>query len=531
MLLTAIMLLVPLARAEDRPPDISPMRFAVVRSNAPGCEPNCPEWISAEGSIEAGTPSLLKRTLKALKGRKLPLVVNSPGGNVEAALTLGRLIRKAGLDVAVGKTVFSGCQPDLKGCQDPDRKGSRYFGDVIDYGAMCNSACPLMFAGGARRLVGEWAFLGVHQITTTYVRTRLQYLTTYRIVGGKKKVLKTKIVGRKNTGSYKTYEMSKAVAKRLAAYLKEMGVEQGVLEAMKNTPASEIHQITLDDMLAMKLVTGPQTADLLTSASLCRLDRSAANCREIPGNKPGTGQTAEAKVTARPVEPQLMPPNGEMRFVVVRGSNPLCNPDCPEWISAEGAITPQTPSKLRQLLATLGDRQLPVVINSRGGDLLSALATGRLLHEKRLDTAVARTDFVGCDPTEWDCLAEDGAYAGLTTDVGVECDSACAIMLAGGVRRLVGSQTQLSLDLRGQKKMVEAYLDEMGIGPELVRVVAQRADERELDPDLMLKAGLTTARQSVDVLTGATICDARPRPGNCRVMSSSNTRAEAPAKL
>ncbi len=50
--------------------EIPSMRFAVVRSNAPGCEPNCPEWISAEGTIEADTPGLLKRTLKALKGRQ-----------------------------------------------------------------------------------------------------------------------------------------------------------------------------------------------------------------------------------------------------------------------------------------------------------------------------------------------------------------------------------------------------------------------------------------------------------------------------
>lgn len=43
--------------------DHSEMQFVVTRSSAPGCEPNCPEWISAEGDISAGTPALLKRTL------------------------------------------------------------------------------------------------------------------------------------------------------------------------------------------------------------------------------------------------------------------------------------------------------------------------------------------------------------------------------------------------------------------------------------------------------------------------------------
>ncbi|TGT50271.1 hypothetical protein EN809_040095, partial [Mesorhizobium sp. M2E.F.Ca.ET.166.01.1.1] len=40
--------------AREEAPDLGPpMRFAVVRSSAPGCEPNCPEWIAAEGTIEA----------------------------------------------------------------------------------------------------------------------------------------------------------------------------------------------------------------------------------------------------------------------------------------------------------------------------------------------------------------------------------------------------------------------------------------------------------------------------------------------
>ena len=530
--LLALLVTGPVAFAADTAPDLGPtMQFGIVRSNAPGCEPICPEWISAEGSIEAGTPALFKRMLKTLGGRKLPVVVDSPGGNVEAALALGRLVRKNKLDIAIGKTVFSGCQPDAKGCPDRDKNGARYFGNALAYSAMCNSACPLMFAGGVRRVVGEWAYLGVHQITTTYIRTKLQYRTTYRIVGGKKNVLNTKIVSRKNAGSYKTYEMSKAVEKKLAAYLNQMGIEQGMLETMKGTPASEIHQIALDDMLAMKLVTSTDAVGLLTAASLCEPGRLATNCREMPGNKPD-GLTATAAKPAPPaIEAEPARHDEDMRFVVVRGTNPLCNPDCPEWISAEGAITPQTSQKLRQLLATLGKRQLPVVISSRGGDLFSALAAGRLIHERKLDVAVGRTDFVGCDPGAWNCLAKEGAYAGLSTDAGVECDSACALMLAGGVRRLVGPRARLSLYPMGQKQMVKAYLEEMAIGPALFAAIERRSVERRLEPGMMLKAGLTTSLQSVDALTGATICEAMPRPENCRIRPSANAEADAPAKL
>jgi hypothetical protein len=536
--LLALLIMGHAAFATDTTPDLGPtMRFVVVRSNAAGCEPTCPEWISAEGSIEAGTPAVFKRVLKTLAGRKLPIVVDSPGGNVDAAVTLGRLIRKNKLDIAVGKTWFDGCLPDAKDCTENDGKGARYFGDPYASGAMCNSACPLMFAGGARRVVGESAYLGVHQITTTYVRTKLQYRTTYRIVGGKKKILNSKIVSRKNAGSYKTYEMSKAVEKSLAAYFNEMGVEQGVLETMKNTPASGIHQLELQNMLRMKLVTSLDSVDLLTAGTICKAIPLPANCREVPGpagkaTTPAAAVTAEAKpATAATADPENAKAREDMRFVVVRGSNPLCNPDCPEWISAEGAITPQTPQKLRQLLDTLDDRRLPVVINSQGGDLFGALAAGRLIHEKKLDVAVARTDFVGCDPAEADCAGEDGVYVGLSIDAGSECDSACALMLAGGVRRLVGPQARLGLYLMGQTQMVKAYLAEMAIDPGLFAAIEQHSVERQLEPDMMLKAGLTTGPQSVDALTGATICKAVPKPENCRILPSANAEAEAPAKL
>lgn len=540
------------ATAKDAVPDYGPaMRFVVVRSSAQGCEPNCPEWISAEGTIEASTPALLKRTLKMLGRRQLPIVVNSPGGNVDAALQLGRMIRKAKLDIGVGATIFYGCQPQMKNCRDNDGKGAAYFGLAYAAGAMCNSACPLMFAGGTRRVVGEWAYLGVHQITTTFRRERLYYRTTYRIVNGRKKVLSTKIVGRKNAGSYKTYEMSKPVEKRLSAYLKGMGIEQGVLEAMKATPASDISRIKQPDLLATKLITSLDTVDLFTQGGLCRRSPVPENCREIPANaKPALAAPMEAKaVPSQPAEAPLSQPAKpvssqpteatpgavapQMRFVVVRGGNPLCNPDCPEWISAEGTIAGGTPDKLRQLLATLDGRRLPVVINSPGGDVLGALATGRLIREHKLDVAVARTDFVGCDPAAWNCLASDGAYQGLTVDQAARCDSACALTLAGGVRRLVGANVHVSLHSLGMGDKVKAYLDEMAIGPAFFSAMQAvlYASHRELGQDEMRKFGLTTGPQPVDALTGATVCKSEPRADNCRALPATDAEAKAPAKL
>ncbi|WP_292402361.1 hypothetical protein [Mesorhizobium sp.] len=523
------------ANTKESTPDFGPtMRFVVVRSSAPGCEPTCPEWISAEGSIVAGTPALFKRTLKALGGRKLPVVVDSPGGNVEAALALGRLLRKNKLDIAVGKTRFTGCQPDAKDCKENDGKGARYFGNAFAEGAICNSACPLMFAGGIRRVVGQWAFLGVHQITTTYIKTKLQYRTTYRVVGGKKKILSKKIVGRKNAGSYKTYEMSKSVEKRLAAYLNEMGVGQAVLETMKNTPASTIQQLAPYEMLQAKLVTSLDAVDLLTATILCKADPVAANCREIPA--PAGDVVAYAKpAPAAPGEPEAVQRAdvGDMRFVLVRGRSFLCDPNCPEWISAEGTISARTPERLRQLLDTIGDRRLPVVINSPGGDVLGAVAAGRLIRERKLDVAVARTDFIGCEPDKADCAARDGVHVGLTIDASGACSAACPIMLAGGVRRLVGPRAQLTVHSMGLEQRVKTYLRDMAVGPGLLAAMRSvpASRHRQLEPERMLQIGLTTGLGSADEFTGPTICKSQPMPENCRVVSTSEVQAAAPVKL
>ena len=51
-LLALLVMGLPPLRPIQKIPDPGPkMRFVIVRSNAPGCEPICPEWISAEGSI------------------------------------------------------------------------------------------------------------------------------------------------------------------------------------------------------------------------------------------------------------------------------------------------------------------------------------------------------------------------------------------------------------------------------------------------------------------------------------------------
>jgi hypothetical protein len=62
------------------------------------------------------------------------VVLNSPGGSVQDALSMGRLIREKG------------------------------FSTEVENGSYCASSCPLMFAGGVQRFAGKSAAIGVHQI-------------------------------------------------------------------------------------------------------------------------------------------------------------------------------------------------------------------------------------------------------------------------------------------------------------------------------------------------------------------------------
>ncbi|WP_457588150.1 hypothetical protein [Ensifer canadensis] len=267
------------AAARASQPDGAEMQFLVVRSGQPGCEPTCAEWISAEGTIVDESPALFKKLLKSIGNRRLPIVVTSPGGDVDAALAIGRMIRARQIEVAVGKTQLIDCQPEQEDCIDSDRQGARRIGIAHSGEAYCNSSCPLMLAGGTGRVVGEWAYLGVHQITTTYVQIETLYRAKYRIVNGKKTMTSKKVVSRRNIGGYKTYEMSKSTERKLKAYLAEMGVGGAVVDLMKITPAADIRKIEPVAMLEMKLTTKLGGVELLTSAEACRTVPAAANCR------------------------------------------------------------------------------------------------------------------------------------------------------------------------------------------------------------------------------------------------------------
>jgi len=86
------------------------------------------------GTIDPGAADRFAAEIAARGEYVQTILLDSPGGSVEDALAIGRLIRETGLDTRVAD------------------------------GGLCASSCPIVFASGAERQAGRAAAIGVHQI-------------------------------------------------------------------------------------------------------------------------------------------------------------------------------------------------------------------------------------------------------------------------------------------------------------------------------------------------------------------------------
>jgi hypothetical protein len=131
------------------------------------------------------------------------VVLNSPGGSVTDALTMGRLIRE------------------------------RKFATEVEAGKYCASSCPLMFAGGIERRAGERAMIGVHQVAAI----------------------------RSATAGPPRDEMSVAqnISARCEHYLADMGVSLQVWVHAMETPHDRLFVFRPDELKSLDVVT-PGTA-------------------------------------------------------------------------------------------------------------------------------------------------------------------------------------------------------------------------------------------------------------------------------
>jgi hypothetical protein len=225
------------------------MQIYLARSAEPGCEPNCPEWIAAQGRIEAGSVARFRRVLRRLGDRRVPVLIDSSGGRVNEALEIGRLARARGLDIVVSRTVFASCARADTACRRRARAAKARLGVPIADLSMCASSCTFILAAGTRRLVGPAAFVGVHQVRSFYVYARL--VRTYRFTPmGREVVSERRVTERvvETRTPQRTYD-------QIQRYFAEMGIGEAIMPLILATPGDQLHWMTRAELEATRLAT------------------------------------------------------------------------------------------------------------------------------------------------------------------------------------------------------------------------------------------------------------------------------------
>jgi hypothetical protein len=156
--------------------------------------------LAAEGSIDPGSASRLAAELEA-RGEYVKVIsLNSPGGALDDAMAMAKLIRGKGIAA-----------------------------DVAD-GALCASSCPLLLAGGVMRTVGPMAAVGVHQF---YAGTETP------------------------TAPAQAMADAQMTTARISRHLIDMGVDPALWLHALDTPPQALYYFSASEMARYRLVTRP----------------------------------------------------------------------------------------------------------------------------------------------------------------------------------------------------------------------------------------------------------------------------------
>lgn len=212
------------------------MVFFIAKGEADACGPGCGEWIAADGKFDASTPGRMRALLGRLGKRKLPIYFTSPGGSVDAAIEVGRLMRRTGMQAAVGRTIPQGCDPNQrreKACDAIMRSGRELTAELRTRAA-CASACVYALLGAPVREVALDAALGIHSISVT--RT----LTLKRQDGTILAMKSTRLPGN-STSTRDAHE-------KVVRYAAEMGVGRALIDAAAAVPFEKIRALSREEI-------------------------------------------------------------------------------------------------------------------------------------------------------------------------------------------------------------------------------------------------------------------------------------------
>ena len=130
---------------ETTTPAPKPMLFKLGRfAGKSGCGLACAEFIYAQGEIRPDSVEALMILQSRLK-RPLPVIFNSPGGNLDGGLAIGRMIRQEGAETRVAGLKPLSCDQSPTPCTEADKRGGiTVFVEEPGTGH-CNSSCVYAF--------------------------------------------------------------------------------------------------------------------------------------------------------------------------------------------------------------------------------------------------------------------------------------------------------------------------------------------------------------------------------------------------
>jgi len=124
-----------------------------------------------------------------------------------------------------------------------------------------------------------------------------------------------------------------------------------------------------------------------------------------------------------------------MRFALHQeGPAEACGSNCRVLISASGMITADTPRDFDNFVRGREVRGATIVLDSKGGSVLGAIALGREIRALNLATTVGRVR---------EQAARDGKFKRAWVMPRAECQSMCPFVLLGGVKRTIPPEARV----------------------------------------------------------------------------------------
>lgn len=168
------------------------MEFKMIEAEGLG------EVMLVHGPIETGDTDRFTAYLAGMETPPAAIALNSPGGVVQEALSIGRALREAQVDT------------------------------VMMPGMVCLSSCPYVLAAGGERRISREASVGLHQHYYDTPGYMPAFLAVESIQHGQGRTLD---------------------------YLIEMGVDAGLMRYSLNTPPEEIYVLLEEELLDTRLAT------------------------------------------------------------------------------------------------------------------------------------------------------------------------------------------------------------------------------------------------------------------------------------